>query len=170
MNYQGLKSYDGKVSDMEFNKLVDAVQANGLNQGVGYNITQTAGGTTLNIKTSKNLVSGKFGNPYILGSLNSGSRGAGGSADIQTGVISGAYQDTWNRDNPPLNASNVQTTGVKLDLIRIYNYEQGYGSFDQFVFTRTAIFDNLGCLYSVSAETLEQTSLITGYGTAGGGI
>ena len=42
-----LKSWDGAVSEFDFNRLVDAVQSIALNPGLNYNITRSAAGTTL---------------------------------------------------------------------------------------------------------------------------
>lgn len=46
-NWQGLKSNDGKVSEKEFNLLVDAIQSHSLRPGPNYRLTQTVGGVTI---------------------------------------------------------------------------------------------------------------------------
>lgn len=47
ITWNSLKSWDGKVSEMEFNKLIDVIQSITLNPGLNYTITRTAGGTTI---------------------------------------------------------------------------------------------------------------------------
>jgi hypothetical protein len=175
INFNGYKSYDGKVSEAEFNKLVDLTQSLALNQGVGYRLSRNPIGTTLAIKLPT-IPSGNYSNPYVLGSLNHASSQTGisgiygGSADIQTGNASGAYLDTWHRDFPPLDSGNNQTYGVKLDLIRPFINTVGTYSFHKSLFTRNAIFDDLGDLVSISAEMLEEDETASGSGSAGGGI
>ncbi len=46
-NWNGLKSKDGTVSEKEFNRLVDAVQAHSLRKGHNYTLNQNAGGVTI---------------------------------------------------------------------------------------------------------------------------
>ena len=45
--FSSLKSWDGKVSEAEFNKLVDALQSITLGSGLGYKVLRTAAGTTI---------------------------------------------------------------------------------------------------------------------------
>jgi len=52
--WSSLKSWDGKVSEQEFNRLVDAVQSVTLNPGLNYTIARSPAGTTI-------LSSGKGG-------------------------------------------------------------------------------------------------------------
>ena len=49
INFYNLKSYDGKVSEQEFNKLVDVVQSNTLGRGLGYKLSRNSTGTKLEI-------------------------------------------------------------------------------------------------------------------------
>lgn len=49
-SFYSYKSHDGRVSEYDFNRLVDLVQSTALAQGVGYKITRTPAGTTLRVK------------------------------------------------------------------------------------------------------------------------
>lgn len=50
--FNTLKSYDGKVSEREFNSLVDALQSVALSNGLGYSIKRTPLGTTIVTKAT----------------------------------------------------------------------------------------------------------------------
>jgi hypothetical protein len=121
---------------------------------------------------------GLYGNPYIMGSLTQGSskensgppKTWGGSGDSTPSPAASPLTDTWHREKPPLTIANVQTVGVKLDLTRIYITVAPPGGYMRYTFTRTATYDNLGALVSISAETLEETDYASGSGSAGGGI
>jgi len=121
---------------------------------------------------------GVYSNPYVMGSLTQGSsrenagppKTWGGSGDSTPSPAASALTDTWHREKPPLTIANVQTVGVKLDLTRIYITVAPPGGYIRYTFTRTATYDNLGALVSISAETLEETDYASGSGSAGGGI
>lgn len=119
---------------------------------------------------------GTYKTPYILGSSanGSGTNSLSNSPWVYVapnGDLSLPRNDTWHRERPPTNSDGIVTDGVKLDLQRIYIVEDmGSGIYTEYVFTRTAIFDSLGYLVSVSAETLEETNTSSGTGSAGGGI
>jgi hypothetical protein len=50
INFNAVKCYDAKVSPALYNRLVDIVQAQGLEPGIGYNLSRSTMGTTLRIK------------------------------------------------------------------------------------------------------------------------
>ena len=126
---------------------------------------------------------GTYKNPYVLGSSKDGSgkdQSSTPSVEPTAGPwtyaspnsdLSIAKVDTWHRDRPPTNSGGTVMDGVKLDLQRIFIVDNmGSYTFNRYVFTRTAIFDHLGILVSVSAELLEESDVTSGSGSAGGGI
>lgn len=122
-----------------------------------------------------NVRVGTYENPYILGSSKDGS-GAEESVGPWTFAspesdLSIAKTDTWHRDRPPTDESGDITDGVKMDLQRVYITDNmGSFTYNRYVFTRTALFDDIGMLVSISAELLEESDVTSGSGSAGGGI
>lgn len=166
LNFNGLKSYDGKVSEQDFNRLVDALQSITLNEGAGYQLRRNVVGTSIAIEPHPSQ-SGRFAHPYVMGSGASGSYANG-------------FTDTWDRNNPPSGFTGVVWSGL-----RIYNLaDSRTGEFQLYpsgsghapvsentyrVFGRSLSFDSKGALVTISAEhTGIDISYVDFYGVGGG--
>ena len=128
---------------------------------------------------------GKASNPYQVGSLGKASDGSaffvangwyGGMGDTLaaagTSAVTDTKIDTWKRDNLPIKDNgNTLTYGVQVFVItRIYDTPVASGVFTRYEWGRYLQFDSRGWLAEISGESLRSADVISGSGSAGGGI
>jgi len=89
--FSSLKSFDGAVSERDFNALVDAVQSIALLKGVGYAIARNATGTVLRVKAGQGGGSGNIC-PFDI-SVKAGTGAHDKIANVRAGSVNSLLPD-----------------------------------------------------------------------------
>lgn len=92
INYQNAKVYGRNVTPQDLNRVIDLIQANGLEQGLNYNIKRTPCGTTLCLDPS---TSNNVETPFQVIKVGGGKIGVISNSH----VINTSDKDTYEEDN-----------------------------------------------------------------------
>ena len=108
-------------------------------------------------------------NPYELGTTAKGSTDPAGPSAPP--ALSSPMTDTGLEGLQPLDITNAKTDGYKCQFLtrrRIFN--SGSGTFEDQLFSRDIIWDDMGRLYEITEEKLVATSTTTGSGSGSGTV
>jgi hypothetical protein len=123
INYNLFKCYDSKVSPTLYNRLVDAVQSNGLEPGIGYLLTRSTLGTTLRIKAGAN---GSFTppEPFAVTTVPISGDDSSVTVKVTPGTMNSLVPDNmFDSLTATIDDVNYVTLDVTTDGQNITNYE-----------------------------------------------